>query len=68
MNGLLADTSILVRLSDYGSPARQLCEQAVLQSVDHQIPLYPVDRVRNLAMWCSCTPPSQGGTTCTLAL
>lgn len=40
MNGLLADTSILVRLSDYSSPARPLCERAVLGSIDHQIPLY----------------------------
>lgn len=53
---LLVDTSILVRLSDYSSPVRQVCEQAILLGIEKQYDLFLCAQVL-IEYWVLSTRP-----------
>jgi predicted nucleic acid-binding protein len=55
---LLVDTSILVRLSDYTSAVRELCERAIQESLKHGITLYLASQVI-IEYWAVSTRPSE---------
>jgi predicted nucleic acid-binding protein len=53
---LLADTSILVRLSDYTSAYRELCERAIQESLQYGVTLYLAVQVI-IEYWAVSTRP-----------
>ncbi len=53
---LLVDTSILVRLSDYSSPVRQICEQAILLGIERGYALFLCAQVL-IEYWAVSTRP-----------
>ena len=55
---LLVDTSILVRLSDYTSAVRELCERAIQESVGQSAALYLSAQVI-IEYWAVSTRPSE---------
>jgi len=55
---LLVDTSLLVRLSDYTSAIREVCERAIQESLKHGVTLYLASQVI-IEYWAVSTRPSE---------